>query len=316
MQKSNKQMIVLGALLSLVVAVLVVLALGFILVKKLSTNSVATVAARVFNVPVVTVGDDEIPYSEYLVDIKSLKNFYISTGQNNNGESEEILSQQVIARLIANSVIEDMAGELNVEVLEEDVNMTNNQLFGQFESKEDAIEDLQKKYGWDLDTYVQRVVVPLLREQKVREAFNEMGGETEEKYEGGEEIQARHILLAIVDGLEEKEVKELANKILDEIKDGADFAELALKYGNDATNKNGGDLGWFGKGIMIPEFEEAVFGLEVNELYQEPLKSEFGYHIIQKTGERISKDFDKYLQDKIAESEVTMNINVPNPFES
>ena len=182
MQKSNKQMIVLGALLSLVVAVLVVLALGFILVKKLSTNSVATVAARVFNVPVVTVGDDEIPYSEYLVDIKSLKNFYISTGQNNNGESEEILSQQVIARLIANSVIEDMAGELNVEVLEEDVNMTNNQLFGQFESKEDAIEDLQKKYGWDLDTYVQRVVVPLLREQKVREGFNEMGGETEEKF--------------------------------------------------------------------------------------------------------------------------------------
>jgi len=93
-------------------------------------------------------------------------------------------------------------------------------------------------------------------------------------YDVEERVRASHILV------EDLETAQEVERLLDE---GADFAELASIYSIDTSNKeNGGDLDWFTRGMMVPEFEEVAFELRVGEISQ-PVQTEFGYHIIKVT---------------------------------
>lgn len=86
-----------------------------------------------------------------------------------------------------------------------------------------------------------------------------------------EQVKAKHILL---------DDENTAKDIIKKLEAGEDFAELAKEHSTDPTAKdNGGELGYFPKGAMVPEFEEAAFSLEVGKI-SEPVKSSFGYHVI------------------------------------
>lgn len=74
--------------------------------------------------------------------------------------------------------------------------------------------------------------------------------------------------------------EEEANKIIEELKSGLTFKEAAEKYSKCPSKAQGGNLGTFSKGQMVPEFEEAVFSMEKDEI-SKPVKTQFGYHIIQ-----------------------------------
>ncbi|KYK36045.1 MAG: peptidyl-prolyl cis-trans isomerase [Theionarchaea archaeon] len=87
------------------------------------------------------------------------------------------------------------------------------------------------------------------------------------------QVKASHILV---------KKRSEAEKILEELKKGASFAELAKKHSECPSRKRGGDLGWFGRGKMVPEFEEAAFSLKKGEL-SDIVKTQFGYHIIKAT---------------------------------
>jgi parvulin-like peptidyl-prolyl isomerase len=90
-----------------------------------------------------------------------------------------------------------------------------------------------------------------------------------------EQVWARHILV---------ETEAEAKTIYELLKHGEDFATLAKERSKDTgSGANGGDLGWFGKGAMVAEFENAAFSLKIGEI-SEPIKSQFGYHIIQVLG--------------------------------
>lgn len=87
------------------------------------------------------------------------------------------------------------------------------------------------------------------------------------------EVHARHILV---------KTKEEAEKIIGELDKGADFEKLAAEHTTDPSGKSsGGDLGYFGPGQMVPEFEKAAFALGVGEYTKEPVQTQFGWHVIK-----------------------------------
>lgn len=87
------------------------------------------------------------------------------------------------------------------------------------------------------------------------------------------EIKASHILVK-----EEAEAKKILKEAL---KKGADFAELAKKHSTGPSGPKGGDLGWFGPGRMVPEFEKAALETPKGQVHPNPVKTQFGYHIIK-----------------------------------
>lgn len=125
------------------------------------------------------------------------------------------------------------------------------------------------------------------------------------------EVEAKHILIAVDvanDAPDEekeeadKKALEKAQKLIKKIKNGEDFAKLAKKNSDDeGTASKGGDLGYFQPDEMVTEFAEAVKALKVDEYTKEPVKTQFGYHIILKTGEKDKKKL-KEVKDDIKET--------------
>ncbi|WP_318505363.1 peptidylprolyl isomerase [Bacillus sp. T3] len=97
------------------------------------------------------------------------------------------------------------------------------------------------------------------------------------------EIKARHILV---------DSEEKAKEVKSKLDGGAKFEDLAKEYSTDPGSKDkGGDLGWFGAGAMVAEFENAAYALKVNEI-SAPVKSENGWHIIQVTDKKEKKKYE------------------------
>ncbi|WP_147533112.1 peptidylprolyl isomerase [Bacillus marasmi] len=97
------------------------------------------------------------------------------------------------------------------------------------------------------------------------------------------EIKARHILVDSEDKAKEVKAK---------LDGGAKFEDLAKEYSTDPGSKdNGGDLGWFGTGAMVPEFETAAYALKKDEI-SAPVKSEHGWHVIQLTDKKEKKSYE------------------------
>ena len=101
-------------------------------------------------------------------------------------------------------------------------------------------------------------------------------------------VTASHILISYKGALrsetnrDRREARKLAEKILKELKSGRDFAELARKHSDGPSGPKGGELGRFERGQMVPEFDQAVFGLETGAI-SEVVETKFGYHIIKRT---------------------------------
>ena len=89
-----------------------------------------------------------------------------------------------------------------------------------------------------------------------------------------DKIRCSHILV---------EKLSVANEVAEKLKKGEDFAKLAEHYSIDGSRRRGGDLGTFGRGVMVRPFEQAAFALEKGQV-SEPVKTQFGYHIIKRTG--------------------------------
>jgi peptidyl-prolyl cis-trans isomerase D len=100
-------------------------------------------------------------------------------------------------------------------------------------------------------------------------------------YETPEQVGASHILFKTAEK-DEDEVRRQAEKVLSQIQSGADFAEMAKEYSEDTSADNGGSLGLFGRGEMVPEFEQAAFSLDPGQV-SDLVRTTYGFHIIKVT---------------------------------
>jgi len=154
--------------------------------------------------------------------------------------------------------------------------------------KEPRIVDLINRYKYELITqeYLDRNLkdTGTITDKEVKDYYDK----NISVFKTQEEITASHILVKT-----EKEAKE----ILSELKKGKDFAELAKEKSIDTVSaRQGGSLGSFPRGAMVPEFEKAAFSLKVGEI-SPIVKSEFGYHIIKVTGRTTPHQID-FIQVK------------------
>ncbi len=118
------------------------------------------------------------------------------------------------------------------------------------------------------DSYFETTVKGTISDADARKFYDaQVGGKASE-----EEVRARHILV---------ESKEKAREVFEKLAHGSDFAALAKEYSKDPGSKDqGGELGFFARGQMVPQFEEAAFKLQKGEV-SEPFQSQFGWHIIR-----------------------------------
>ena len=118
--------------------------------------------------------------------------------------------------------------------------------------------------------------------QQIERSYND----NIQQYSTPEQVRASHILLK-TEGKDDATVKKQAEDLLAQVKKGANFEELAKKHSEDeASAAKGGDLDFFNKGAMVPEFDKAAFELPPGQMTQELVKSNYGYHIIKVTDKR------------------------------
>ncbi len=146
---------------------------------------------------------------------------------------------------------------------------------------EEKLQDLKKRLI--VESFLKKKVEA---ESKVSdEDMKKFYEQNKDKFKTGEQIKASHILVKT-----EKEAKEIQAQL----KAGGNFEELAKKSSVDSSSAKGGDLGWFGKGNMVPAFEKAALALKEGQI-SDVVKSDFGYHIIKLTGKRAAgiRPFDE-----------------------
>jgi len=153
------------------------------------------------------------------------------------------------------------------------------------EKKFDEDPDFQKK----MTSFERNALLELLYRREILEKSKPSEKEVKDAYEKmGWEIRARHILVS---------TQEEAQNLREQIIGGADFAELAKEHSKDPSNKdNGGDLGYFGWGKMVPSFQDTVYAMEIGEVSL-PVQSDFGWHII-KLEDRRTVDRQDWEQEK------------------
>ncbi len=123
------------------------------------------------------------------------------------------------------------------------------------------------------NAFFKKNAIDAIDEEALKARYEKEIGETEPE----KQIDARHILV---------KTEEEAKAIIVELDAGGDFAKLAKEKSTGPSGANGGTLGYFGKGQMVPEFEVAAFALEKGTYTKTPVKTQFGYHIILKQDER------------------------------
>ena len=185
----------------------------------------------------------------------------------------------ILDNLIANKLVDLEAKKEGVKVTDAEI---TEELDALIESNggEESFNSALDYYGMTLEDFkqdiersikIEKLIAPQVKitEEDMQTYFEE----NQDQFNQTEQVRASHILV---------EDEATAQEVLDKINAGEDFAELAKEYSTDGSAENGGDLGFFGKGDMVAEFEDAAWALEMDEV-SGIVKTEYGYHIIKKT---------------------------------
>lgn len=229
---------------------------------------------------------------------------------NDSAESSEVIATSKVGDITQNDLYEEMKASIGEQafqllmiekVLDSKYDVTDKQVDAQLKADKEQLgenfETLLAQQGYTEESYKKYLRLNLLQEAAMIEDVKVSEDEIKAEYENTKnEVNARHVLV---------EDEETAKKVKAELDSGKEFAEVAKAYSTEpAAQESGGELGWFGKGAMDAEFEKAAFALEPNVI-SEPVKSSFGYHIIEVTDKREVKES---YEDKKAEIEKNLKL--------
>jgi foldase protein PrsA len=189
--------------------------------------------------------------------------------------------------LIAEKIVELESEEEEITVKESEMDEELQTIQDSY-GDEEAFNEALASSGASLDSVKENIKTYLLTEKLLKDRISISDDQIKEYFEANkdsfaqaEQVEASHILV---------EDEETAEEVKDKLADGGDFAELAKEYSTDTSNaESGGELGFFAKGEMVAEFDEKAFAMKTGEI-SEPVKTEFGYHIIKVTDKKAAKE--------------------------
>lgn len=215
--------------------------------------------------------------------------------------------KEALGALIDEKVVTLEAKKEKVEIDQKDIDK-EFELYIENAGSEDALKNAMEEQGITKEDLEENIVQYLsiralvgpridITDEEVETTFQE----NKEMFDQPEQVEASHILVELED---EDKIKEVAKKLAD----GEDFAELAKEYSIDGSAETGGELGFFGRGQMVPEFEEKAFSMEPGDI-SDPVKTEHGYHIIHVTDkkeekEAVLEDHEEEVRDQIFEEQL------------
>ncbi|HLC56399.1 MAG TPA: peptidylprolyl isomerase [Candidatus Nanoarchaeia archaeon] len=206
-------------------------------------------------------------------------------------DRETFVNQTILSKLLIQESIKE-----GITITDQEIDKSldplriNNETLEQIAIQQGyTVEELKKILGDRLyiNKLLEKKLNIVITNEEAKKFFDENKADLEEK----EQIKASHILV---------KTEEEATDIEKQLKEGKQFTELANQYSIDpGSNKTGGELGFFPKGVMVKEFEDAAFKLNINEV-SNPVQTQFGYHIIKVTDKKPAKEanYDE-LKDKI-----------------
>lgn len=216
----------------------------------------------------------------------------------------ELGGESTLQTMITTALVDQEAEKAKVTVTDEDINAEIEDLKAKFggeaafqaalEQSSMTVDDLKKQMP--LQVKIRKILEPKVEvtEDEIKEYYEANKASFNEE----EKVRASHILVA---------TKEEADAILKQLKDGADFAELAKEKSTDTASKeNGGDLDFFTRADMVAEFSDAAFALKVGET-SGAVQSDYGYHIIKVTDRTEAKEYT--LEEKKEEIRKTLVSN-------
>lgn len=214
---------------------------------------------------------------------------------------------EVLDILISNKIVELEAEKAKISVTDDEIEEEYKTYIDYYGNEETLTKTLES-YGMSADKFRDELQSSILTEKvlastikitdKELEMFFE---ENKANYATVEQVEASHIAV---------EDEATANKVVEHLNAGEEFAELAAQYSTDSSSsENGGELGRFGRGAMEREFEDVAFGLEVGEI-SKPVKTEEGFHIIKVTDkveakEAVYDDFKEKVYEELMNQKMT-----------
>lgn len=239
-------------------------------------------------------------------------------------EMKDTYALSVLLDMIDTQLLTELypAGDEENEYLESQVSQFQYYYEAYYSSQYSSFEAfLNAMYGVQSQDELKEVLsLSFKREQATKDYAKTLieDEEIEEYYDENiiGDMRASHILITAdyEDGASDDEIAEAKDKayekamdIIKELNDAEDdeiedlFAKLAKEHSEDGSSEDGGDLDWFSGGDMVESFENATIELEVGEYTAEPVESEYGYHIILKTGQKDKKEL-KEVKDEIIDA--------------
>lgn len=205
---------------------------------------------------------------------------------------------QALEGMIMERLLDEQVGKAGITATEKDVNDKVSEILTQQGLTMDGFKQMLQMQGLTFEQFMQQIekgvkYEKLMDKQVGRVDINDAEAlafyeENKVDFNTPEQVQASHILIKVASSATPEEkaaAKEKAEKLLKEIKEGADFATLARENSDCPSKAKGGDLGLFRRGQMVKEFEDVAFGLQPGQV-SDVVETQFGYHIIKVTGRK------------------------------